>query len=154
MKIDKQGWDKYTGLLGMVPFKDGVSERELTDREADIIGATIRLVDVKSEKQVGAAVKMFRSDKGNGKGKPKIDDPIVEPDPPVFDEPDPIPDPTPTPTPIPDEGPTQESLEKIADEGGIKAIREVGNKYGVKGVEISKMIEDILEATKNEKAEG
>jgi hypothetical protein len=42
VRIDQIGWDSYTGLLGMVPFENGVSTRPVTDQEALRIGAIIK----------------------------------------------------------------------------------------------------------------
>lgn len=41
---------------------------------------------------------------------------------------------------------TRESLEALADKGGIKAVREVGVKFGVTGKSLVGLIDDILEA--------
>lgn len=41
---------------------------------------------------------------------------------------------------------TQESLEAIADKGGIAGLREVADPLGVKGTSIAKLIEGILAA--------
>lgn len=41
---------------------------------------------------------------------------------------------------------TRESLAALADKGGIKPLREIGDKLGVKAQSIGKLIEEILEA--------
>lgn len=48
-------------------------------------------------------------------------------------------------------GYTFENLSELADKGGIKPLREIGEKFGVKGKAISELIREILEA--QEKAE-
>lgn len=41
---------------------------------------------------------------------------------------------------------TRESLAALADKGGIKPLREIGDKLGVKAQSIGKLIDEILEA--------
>lgn len=127
VKIDKEGWEAFTGSLGPVPFKNGVSERPLTEQEIGRIGASIRLVKVDSDEQVGPAVVMV--DARNVSAEVKVALQTSEEEPEVvelkYD---------------------REKLEEIASEGGIKAVREIAKEFDVKGVEISKMIEDILKA--------
>mgnify|MGYP000580744741 CR=1 FL=1 len=129
VRIDSIGWDSYTGLLGMVPFKDGISERPLSDQEIARLGAVIRLVRVGTDEQVGAAVSMV--------GFKNISAEVVATSPTLADE------------EAVEEVKLEydrDRLEEIASEGGIKAIREIAGKFDVKGVEISKMIEGIIKA--------
>ena len=129
VSIDQKGWEKYTGYLGMVPFENGVSTRPLTDIEMRQIGASIRLVNVESDEQVGPSVTMVNARAVSAEVKAPL--PTVAEKPEVTLEFD------------------RDALEKLADEGGIKAVREVAAKFGVKGVGIDKMIEDTLEAQLN-----
>jgi hypothetical protein len=128
-KIDAIGWNCYTGLVGTVPFKDGISERPLTDQEIARLGAVIRLVRVDSDEQVGAAVTMA--------GIGHVSAEVVAPSPTLEDE------------------QTEQKVElkydrekllEVASEGGIKAIREIAKEFDVKGVEINRMIDDIVKA--------
>lgn len=48
---------------------------------------------------------------------------------------------------------TRESLSALADKGGIKPLREIGDKLGVKAQSIGKLIEEILEAQAAQAAE-
>lgn len=41
---------------------------------------------------------------------------------------------------------SREGLSALADKGGIKPLREVGDKFGVKAQSIGKLIDEILEA--------
>lgn len=41
---------------------------------------------------------------------------------------------------------SRESLSALADKGGIKPLREIGDKLGVKAQSIGKLIDEILEA--------
>ena len=126
VKIDQIGWDSYNGLLGMVPFKNGVSERPVTDVEMSRLGASIRLVKVDSDEQVGAATTMANSRHVSA----EVEAPIE----PVKEE----------PKAEVELKYTKDQLEEIASEGGIKAVRDIAKEFDVKGVEISKMIEDIM----------
>lgn len=128
VRIDRTGWEKFTGNLGFVEFKDGISVRPLTDREIQQIGASIRLARVDTDEQVGLGVRIQQNRKMSAEVKkqlPKASEKKEEVKPLKYD---------------------RDKLDEIASEGGIKAIREVAKEFDVKGVEISKMIEDILEA--------
>jgi hypothetical protein len=133
VRIDVPGWDTFTGLLGMVPFENGVSSRELTQAEMLRIGANIAIVKVGSNEQVGAAVTMVNS--RNISAEVKVASKTLEQE---------------TVAKVAYEY-DRERLEEIASEGGIKAVREIAAKYNVKGVEISKMIEEILKAQEPQK---
>lgn len=126
VRIDKAGWETFTGQLGMVPFENGVSTRPLTEIEMRQIGASIRIVRLESDEQVGPAVTMVNARSVSAEVKTPL--PTVEEEPEVTLEFD------------------RDALEKLADEGGIKAVREVAAKFNVKGVGIDKMIDDILAA--------
>jgi hypothetical protein len=128
-KIDQTGWDSYTGLVGMVPFKDGISERPMTDLEIARIGASIRLVRVDSDEQVGAAVTMVKA-RGIA-AEVKTSHTQVKSE---------------TPKAPKELKYDRDALEIVASEGGIKAVREIAKEFDVKGVEINKMIDDILKA--------
>lgn len=128
VRIDRPGYDKFNGTLGFVEFKDGISVRPLTDREIQQIGASIRLARVDTDEQVGLGVRIQQNRKMSAEVKkqlPKASEKKEEVKPLKYD---------------------RDKLDEIASEGGIKAIREVAKEFDVKGVEISKMIEDILEA--------
>lgn len=154
MKIDQQGWHKFDGLFCGVVFEGGISTRELTDQEIKRIGGIIKLVTADDEaRQVGPSVDNIKyksvSAPVSGKGKkPDFEGPVIEPDPPIITEPSEDDDltPPPAPEPLPEESLkySRETLNKIAEEKGIKGIREVAKLYNVKGVQISNMIEDIL----------
>lgn len=129
VRIDRKGYDKFNGTLGFVEFENGVSVRPLTEREVAVIGASIRLVRVDTDEQVGQGVKIKEGTKASAEVKKPLakasDAKPVEAKPLKYDK---------------------DKLEEIASEGGIKAIREIAKEFDVKGVEISKMIDGILEA--------
>jgi hypothetical protein len=127
VRIDQKGWETFTGLLGPVLFENGVSKRELTPNELARLGASVKLVTLEGDKQVGAATIMANSRHVSAAVKPVVK-PKVERAEPIQLKYD------------------KDKLEEIASEGGIKAVREVAKEFGVKGVEISKMIDDIVTA--------
>jgi hypothetical protein len=118
VRIDQQGWDFYDGLLGMVPFKNGISTRPLTDQEMSQLGASIKLVKVENDEQVGASVTMVDSRRVSAEVAPLL--PTVKEDEKKVEV-----------------KYSKDKLEEIASEGGIKAIREVAKEFDVKGVEIN-----------------
>jgi hypothetical protein len=128
VRITVPGWDRFTGLLGVIPFEDGVSTRELIPQEKSRLGAILGIEDVDGG-QVGAGVDMAKIYNVSAEVKP------VEPKP-VAPKPEKV------------LQYNREKLEAIAEEGGIKAIREIAAKFDVKGVEISKIIDEVIEAQK------
>lgn len=130
VRIDVPGWDGFTGALGGVPFTDGISDRPLTPQEIARIGANMRIVKLDGDGQVGPGMDMIAAE-----SRPA---PILNARPEEA---------KPEPTPVVLEY-DRERLEKLAEDGGIKAVREVATKFGVKGVQISQLIDGILEAQK------
>jgi hypothetical protein len=129
IKIDVPGWESFSDLLGNVPFVNGVSAREVTEREMFMIGANVRVVKAETDEQVGASVLMANTDHLSAE--------VVAPLQTAEEE-------------IAEVGPTpkysREYLEDLADKGGIKAIRPIGAEFGVKNVQISGLIDEILDA--------
>lgn len=136
VKIDQIGWDSYTGQLGMVPFENGISTRPLTDHEMTRLGASIKLVKVGSDEQVGAATTMANSRHLSA----EVETAII----PTEEKPE----------VVVELKYTKDQLEEIASEGGIKAIREIAKEFDVKGVEISKMIDEIMQVQLGTKEEA
>lgn len=130
VKIDVPGWGSFNGEMRGIPFENGVSTRELTPHEKLMLGSVIGISDIDSGKQVGAGVEMANIYNVSAEVKPVEKPKAVVEDKPVVLEYD------------------RDRLEEIASEGGIKAVREIAAKFNVKGVEISKMIDGIIEAQK------
>lgn len=126
VKIDQSGWDAFTGQLGPVPFENGVSTRPLTPAEKTRLGAAIKLVEIDSGKQIGASTIMANTRHLSAQVTPTRQAPKEEPKPKV------------------ELKYTKDKLQEIASEGGIKAIREIAKEFDVKGVEINKIIDEIV----------
>lgn len=135
VRIAAPGWEGYSDLLGGVPFKDGVSERPLTPQEMARIGASIKLVKVDSDEQVGASTIMACSRNISAEVVPALKKASEA-----------------TPKEVEPKY-SKDRLEEIASEGGIKAIREIAKEFDVKGVEISKMIDEIMKVQLGTKEE-
>lgn len=129
IRIDSVGFEYFTGLLGQVPFTDGISDREVTDNEASRLGASVRVVKVDNNEQVGAATNIANARNVQAEVAVVKENPVET-----------------------KEALTKELkyskafLEKLAEDGGIKAVRKVGDEFGVKNVQISSLIEEILQA--------
>ena len=134
IRIDSQGYENFTGFMGVVQFNDGVSE-EISAAEAKRLGALVSVIDVETGKGVGpqydydavynvpapVEVALTQSDAVAEAGDPDVE----EVAPAKF---------------------TQEDLEQIADAKGINGLREVADAFGVKATSIAKLIEGILAA--------
>lgn len=140
VKIDIAGWEYFTGMIRGVEFVDGKSTRPLTEREINTIGANMRIVDVETNEQVGPTIKRVgdipapiatntpTADTEETVEVEKVEEATVED--PREEKPSKI--------------YTKEELEELAQTGGIKAIREIANEFGVKGVQISQLINGII----------
>lgn len=148
VRIAISGWETYTGLLGGVPFVNGVSERDLTALELGKVGATIAVLDVETGEQVGpstivnghiqAPTVRYSRDEGEQETKSIPVAEVIEEE--VVD--------------ISDvHFYTKEELEEVANKGGIKAIRDIATGYDVRGVQIIQLINGILQAQTNLKAQ-
>lgn len=137
VKVDMVGFEKYTGLLGTVSFTDGISDRPVTEDEAARLGASVRLVRVDKNEQVGAATDMANARRLQSQSATVKED-ISEPEAKV--------EPLRKPKKAVALKYNEEKLEEIANDGGIKAIRKIADEYDVKGVQISALIKGILEA--------
>lgn len=147
IKITQPGWARFTGLLGYTNFVDGISVEHVSKGEAQALAAVVTVEEV--------------DEQGNGTGKnPSIAQSIIDNatmSAPVSgltrgeeqgqaradlqnkkeDE---------APTVVVAKVYTEEELAAEADKGGIKAVRVIADKFGVKGTSIAELIGKILAA--------
>lgn len=128
IRIDVNGFDKYTGLLGTVHFTDGVSDREVTQDEYHRLGAIMKMVRADTDEQVGATITMAQSRNVSAE--------VVAPSKTAEEE---------TLEAV-EAKYSRDALELIAEKDGLKGIRKIAEEFNVKGVQISKMIDDIVKA--------
>jgi antitoxin component HigA of HigAB toxin-antitoxin module len=144
IKIAVQGWECFSGMLGNITFKDGISEEIVSIKDRERIGGTIYVEEFDEEnpdlpgEQVGSTVSILKigdiaaementleyglkesSDAEILVTKTKQSDRKIYP---------------------------LEELEAIATEKGIKAIRELAVPYDLKGTSIQDLIDRILKA--------
>lgn len=130
VKIVEPGWEGYTGHLGTVHFTDGVSDEILAVREAQRLGCIVRMEDVDTGENPSATQHAINTRAvGADEALDLQAGQAAEPEVVV------------TPTPQY----TKEDLEKLADEKGIKPLREIGESLGVKDASIAGLIRKILE---------
>lgn len=128
IKLVEPGWETFTGLFGVVQFEDGVSVEDVSKGEAQHLSALIRIETLEGK---DPSVAQEIVDRNNELA-------IVEP---VFQVDDP------EIASVPARKYTLEELESIADKGGIAALREIGDKLGVKGRSIPEVISRIFEVS-------
>lgn len=155
LKIVQKGMESYSGFIGEVEFKGGVSTNPVSRSEARRIAACMSVVDAKTGKNPSATQEMVdqRSftlrDMENAKRQStKLDAEDVEEsettDAEQAEQPDQV-------------GElnwdwTREDLEAKADAGGIGELREFAKPYGVNGRAIVDIIDDLC--AKNPNIEG
>jgi hypothetical protein len=142
LKVATSRMAGYTGVLGPVRFKDGVSEEMLPRHIRDRMAASMEFLEIDedgNEQHAGAQHRLIREYKERA---PKVASLARQTDTEkaaeiasnvVISAKDPV-------------LVTRDGLEKIAEEKGIKGLREVGNKWGVKHRAIPTLIEMILDA--------
>lgn len=133
----------YTGVLGPVRFKDGVSVEMLPRHIRDRMGASMELIEVDAEgneQPAGAQHRVIREYKERApKAEPLKRQTEAEKAAEVAASA------VMNGTKLPDLE-TRTSLEKLAAEKGIKGLRVIGGKWGVKHRSIPTLIEMILDA--------
>lgn len=143
LKMIEPGMERFSGNFGGFEFVDGVSLEDIPKNDIIRLGAIISVVDAEnpeSQQSQGqlemsvwdksAEVITYQTLADEGAENGGIILPVVE-----------VPAVAKSATTY-----TRESLQAIADEKGIKGLREIGAVYGVKGTAIVDLIEGVLAA--------
>lgn len=156
LKIIQKGFENYTGQMGMILFKDGVSVDDVKERDALRLSAcmacrwvndepiTITKVEIEPSAPIGRSAYLVETD-----GMPK---PVAGNDGRTIYVEDDL-----TDAPIKvTRFYSRLELEEIADTKGIKGIREIAAPLGIRGTSINALIDDILNVAgkKTEMPEG
>lgn len=118
LKLVQQGYEGFTGLLGVTMFDNGVSVSDVPGREARTIGMSI-----KAEWEDGTDPNPAQGLLDNMHSEPvvaKESAPVV---PTIY---------------------TEEQLAEIADKDGIKGLRAIAEPLGIKGTSIKELMAEIL----------
>ncbi|MCR9222940.1 MAG: hypothetical protein NXH70_02625 [Hyphomonas sp.] len=145
IKIVQKGWEGFSSNLGTTVFKDGIAECD--EREAVRIGAIVQIMRLDDEDNEDGVINVGHEITLTKDLSAEIQPPLqtaealaklkAEEEPDESEEAETEKDPV--------VKWTEESLEKIADENGIKGLREIGEPLGVKSTKISELIDKILE---------
>lgn len=151
IKIVQKGWAGYTGNLGTTVFEDGIAE--CSELEATRIGANIQIVRLNEEDEDDGVINITHEYNKIKSVSAEVVAPLKTAEELAklkADEPDEDGDEEPAKDEDGDDDDkviwTLETLEQVADEKGIKGLREIGEPLGAKSVKISELIEKILEA--------
>ncbi|WP_342234645.1 hypothetical protein [Inquilinus sp. OTU3971] len=141
IRIIERGFEAYTGPLGLIEFKDGLSVRDDLDLgEVNRLAAAMRIEreDGKQAGQGAALVEAHRS--------AVVESVAALPRDTKKDEQPPA-DPNASKAPAaPAEIYTREQLGELADKDGMKSLREVAAGYGVKSKSVAGLIDAIIDA--------
>lgn len=141
------GWDNYTGQIGDVHFVDGYSTEPLDRHQIYRISSSINLLAAQRQEdgtfvtgdlvgalyEVGDATKETPSDY---KSLPTLEEIGVD-----FTD---VGDGVPATNSPAKHSYTREQLAQIADEQGIKGLREVAEPFGVKGKSVEQIIDGMM----------
>ncbi|WP_276122558.1 hypothetical protein [Pararhizobium qamdonense] len=148
LKIISNGWQGYNGQLNIITFRDGISTEPVPPLIADRIAASVRVVECDAAGEegeisvnVGIQHRLIAGAAGRApiastlgtqteaekSMEAKLDAArsLTAPVESLF---------------------TRADLEKIADDSGMKGLRDIGDKWKVKGRGIPELIEKILAA--------
>lgn len=173
IKIGSQGWAGFTGFLGGVQFKDGVSVDHVAAMDQLRLSAIMTIEDAETGIQLGTnaaqpqskhtsipqATKLLEPENPETEFPQQINEPDYEVNPNVVKVPTPADlldgvdalDPNDEIAVITHKGWNKELLEQLADEQGITGLRLVSDPLGVKGRGISELIKAIMDALDNPK---
>lgn len=127
IKLVEPGWETFSDYLGFVLFKDGESVEDVSPAEAARLASIVRIETLEGRNPSPAQMIL---DNWSG---PMIVATTDTADASLLAAPAKW---------------TQEELSAIADEKGIKGLREIGDDLGLKGTGIADLIAKIVEATK------
>lgn len=123
IKLVGAGWTSFTGHFGVTEFVNGESVRDVTDMEMKRLSAVVQIETFEGkDPSVAQQIIDSRTVPMEIATTPVVEVPVVER--PVMTY-------------------TAKDLEEIADKGGIKALREVADQFGVKGKSITELIREL-----------
>lgn len=130
LKIVDTGYEHFNGYFGMIEFKNGVSVRDVSPIESNLVSAIVRTHWIDDGNDVGRAEYRTTSFNPSATVEPSRSVPEQAPEAPKQKE----------------LKYSREDLEAIADTKGLNGLREIGAEYGVKSTSIAKLIDAIIEA--------
>lgn len=144
IKIVSKGWVNYTGLLGTIWFKDGMSTEPVAQNEADRLSAVAQLVEINEDGTETPAGPAYRMIAASAHRAPITRAAARQSDAERLEE-------ERLETLRADKAPldhiyTADELEAIADKSGIKGLREIADAWNVKERSIPKLIGETLKA--------
>lgn len=141
IKLIEPGYENFNGNLGQIWFEGSVSVGHVSYAEANFLSTIMRIADAETGNEVGMLLDQIaeldrpatsvtyktladiQAEEAEGKG---ADSEVVADE---FEH-----------------KYTVEELEAVADKSGIAGLREIADKFEVKGTSIAKLIEGIISA--------
>lgn len=125
LKIVEPGWTNFTGHLGSFHFTDNVSDEDIGTADAAALAGIVSIIEVESGRNPSSAQTIL----DHSKDEAPIETPALKLEPVEL-------------AALPQY--TKEQLEAVADESGIKGIRELAAPYGIVGNSIVQLIDKLL----------
>lgn len=129
LKIVEPGWETYTGFLSSTEFVNGESVDHTSQREARRLAASIQIIDIETGKSPSTSQALLDMKDDPAPVATLVNEPASS-------------EPSAPASPW-----TRESLEALADEKGIKGLREIGDQFDVKDTSVAGLIDKILAAS-------
>lgn len=131
IKLVEPGWETFSEYLGFTLFKDGESVEDVSSAEAARLASIVRIETLEGRDPSPAQMIL-----DNWSGPMSVA---------TTDTADAAKAASPA---APAKSWTKQELSAIADEKGIRGLREIGDDLGLKGTGIADLIVKIVEATK------
>ncbi|WLR90995.1 hypothetical protein [Shinella zoogloeoides] len=146
LKLSGSRWAGYTGLIGTVDFKDGISVDPVPQRIADRLSAAMPMTEIDDEgNEIGVAGVVARLLKDSAARAAPVTPSLVRQTE-AEKKAEGLRDKLKAAKSPTDSFYAVEQLQAIADEKGIKGLRLVAEPWGVKGKAIPALIAAIMEA--------
>lgn len=138
VKLTGQGMEHFTGQMGVVFFEDGVSVNDVSELDAFRLAAVYGAERIGTGESISVSQRLLDFADTPAVTVETIISPNVDSVAPVAT--DVVEDTTVA------QKYTEESLSKIADEQGIAGLREIAEKFGIKGNSIAGLIAAVIKA--------
>ena len=141
-RIIQKGWETYTGDIGQVLFKDGLTIEDYPEVYIDRVAASFAMVDIETGDPAGLAHRMIATPALRMPVADKLDQMSAEQI--AIADAAAVADAARTLRPT--SFLTLEQLEAVVDAKGIQGLREIALPYGVKAKSINDLMGAILKA--------
>jgi hypothetical protein len=147
VKVVAKGWTGYTGLIGVVRFKNGISDEPLSRPMIDRLSAVVRMVECTSKgEEISGAGIAHRLVNDTAQRAPVRRSLMRQSEAAKADEEAKRLDKKPRKQASERRIHTEAELDEIIQKDGIKGLREVADQWGLKGRRLDELLANVISA--------